>query len=77
VALGQGYLEHELSEVCQPKWNYSGGGYVVTLLDTTKKPFPKLMHDTVRGQSDWRTALMSDRRAHGRVVIHDEQRMIA
>jgi CubicO group peptidase (beta-lactamase class C family) len=34
------------------KWNYSGGGYVVmeqTLLDTTKQPFPKLIHDTVLG----------------------------
>lgn len=32
------------------KWNYSGGGYVVmqqVLLDTTKEPFPELMHDTV------------------------------
>lgn len=32
------------------KWNYSGGGYVIMqqlLLDTTKEPFPKLMHDTV------------------------------
>jgi CubicO group peptidase (beta-lactamase class C family) len=32
------------------KWNYSGGGYVVmqqALLDQTKQPFPKLMHDTV------------------------------
>ena len=32
------------------KWNYSGGGYMVmqqTLLDATKEPFPKLMHDTV------------------------------
>ena len=32
------------------KWNYSGGGYVVmeqTLLDITKQPFPKLMHDAV------------------------------
>ena len=32
------------------KWNYSGGGYVVMqqlLLDTTKEPFPKLIHDTV------------------------------
>jgi len=32
------------------KWNYSGGGYVVMqqlLLDATKEPFPKLMHDTV------------------------------
>lgn len=32
------------------KWNYSGGGYVVMqqlLLDTTKEPFPKLMHDAV------------------------------
>jgi CubicO group peptidase (beta-lactamase class C family) len=31
-------------------WNYSGGGYTVmqqTLLDATKEPFPKLMHDTV------------------------------
>jgi CubicO group peptidase (beta-lactamase class C family) len=33
-------------------WNYSGGGYVVmlqTVLDVTKEPFPKLMHDTVLG----------------------------
>jgi CubicO group peptidase (beta-lactamase class C family) len=32
------------------KWNYSGGGYTVlqqTLLDATKEPFSKLMHDTV------------------------------
>jgi CubicO group peptidase (beta-lactamase class C family) len=32
------------------KWNYSGGGYVIMqqlLLDTTKQPFPKLIHDTV------------------------------
>lgn len=32
------------------KWNYSGGGYVVmqqVVLDTTKEPFPKLIHDTV------------------------------
>jgi CubicO group peptidase (beta-lactamase class C family) len=32
------------------KWNYSGGGYVVIqqlLLDTTKEPFPQLMHDIV------------------------------
>jgi CubicO group peptidase (beta-lactamase class C family) len=34
------------------KWNYSGGGYVVMqqmVVDTTKQPFPKLMHDTVLG----------------------------
>lgn len=34
------------------KWKYSGGGYVVMqelVLDTTKQPFPKLMHDTVLG----------------------------
>lgn len=34
------------------KWNYSGGGYTVMLqmlLDVTKEPFPKLMHDTVLG----------------------------
>ena len=32
------------------KWNYSGGGYVVMqqmVLDATKEPFPKLIHDTV------------------------------
>jgi CubicO group peptidase (beta-lactamase class C family) len=32
------------------RWNYSGGGYIVMqqmLLDVTKEPFPKLMHDTV------------------------------
>jgi len=34
------------------KWNYSGGGYTVMqqlLVDVTKKPFPKLMQDTVLG----------------------------
>src|SRR5579864_5218810 len=32
------------------RWNYSGGGYTVmqqVLLDVTKEPFPKLLHDTV------------------------------
>ena len=32
------------------KWNYSGGGYTImqqALIDVTKKPFPKLLHDTV------------------------------
>jgi len=32
------------------KWNYSGGGYTVmlqVLLDITRQPFPKLIHDTV------------------------------
>jgi CubicO group peptidase (beta-lactamase class C family) len=32
------------------KWNYSGGGYTImqqVLLDVTKQPFPKLLHDTV------------------------------
>ncbi|HEY2469073.1 MAG TPA: serine hydrolase [Terracidiphilus sp.] len=32
------------------RWNYSGGGYTImqqVLLDTTKEPFPKLLHDTV------------------------------
>jgi CubicO group peptidase (beta-lactamase class C family) len=32
------------------KWNYSGGGYTImqqTLIDVTKEPFPKLLHDTV------------------------------
>ncbi|HKD62011.1 MAG TPA: serine hydrolase [Terracidiphilus sp.] len=31
-------------------WQYSGGGYTImqeVLLDTTKEPYPKLMHDTV------------------------------
>jgi CubicO group peptidase (beta-lactamase class C family) len=34
------------------KWNYSGGGYTVmqqVLVDVTKEPFPKLMHETVLG----------------------------
>jgi len=33
-------------------WKYSGGGYTVmqqVLLDVTKEPFPKLLHDTVLG----------------------------
>ena len=32
------------------KWNYSGGGYTImqqVLIDVTKEPFPKLLHDTV------------------------------
>jgi CubicO group peptidase (beta-lactamase class C family) len=32
------------------KWNYSGGGYTImqqALIDVTKEPFPKLLHDTV------------------------------
>ena len=32
------------------KWNYSGGGYTImqqALIDVTKGPFPKLLHDTV------------------------------
>lgn len=31
-------------------WEYSGGGYMImqqTLIDVTKEPFPKLLHDTV------------------------------
>ena len=31
-------------------WKYSGGGYIImqqTLIDLTKEPFPKLLHDTV------------------------------
>ena len=32
------------------KWNYSGGGYTImqqAVIDVTKEPFPKLLHDTV------------------------------
>jgi CubicO group peptidase (beta-lactamase class C family) len=32
------------------KWNYSGGGYTImqqVLIDVTKEPFPRLLHDTV------------------------------
>ena len=32
------------------RWNYSGGGYTImqqALLDVTREPFPKLLHDTV------------------------------
>jgi CubicO group peptidase (beta-lactamase class C family) len=41
-----------LESVPGTKWNYSGGGFTVmlqTVLDVTKEPFPKLMHDTVLG----------------------------
>jgi len=34
------------------KWNYSGGGFTVMqqlLLDVTKQPFPRLLHETVLG----------------------------
>ena len=34
------------------RWNYSGGGYTVMqemLVETTRQPFPKFMHDTVLG----------------------------
>lgn len=39
-----------LETVPGSKWNYSGGGYTVMqqmLLDVSKLPFPKLLHDTV------------------------------
>jgi CubicO group peptidase (beta-lactamase class C family) len=32
------------------KWNYSGGGYTImqqVLIDVTKEPFPRLLHDSV------------------------------
>jgi CubicO group peptidase (beta-lactamase class C family) len=32
------------------RWNYSGGGYTImqqTLIDITREPFPKLLHDSV------------------------------
>jgi len=41
-----------LESVPGSKWNYSGGGYTVMqqlLLDVTKEPFPKLLHETVLG----------------------------
>jgi CubicO group peptidase (beta-lactamase class C family) len=34
----------------ESRWNYSGGGYTImqqVLVDVTKEPFPKLLHDTV------------------------------
>lgn len=34
------------------RWNYSGGGYTIlqqAVLDVTRQPFPKLLHDTVLG----------------------------
>lgn len=39
-----------LETVPGSRWNYSGGGYTVMqqlLIDVTKEPFPKLLHDTV------------------------------
>ena len=42
------------------KWNYSGGGYTImqqALIDVTKKPFPKLLHDTVLAPSGMRTVV--------------------
>jgi CubicO group peptidase (beta-lactamase class C family) len=35
------------------RWNYSGGGYTIVqqaVVDMTKEPFPKLLHDTVLAQ---------------------------
>ena len=39
-----------LESIPGKKWNYSGGGYTVmqrAVIDVTKQPFPKLLHDTV------------------------------
>jgi CubicO group peptidase (beta-lactamase class C family) len=39
-----------LESVPGSKWNYSGGGFTVmqqAVLDVSKEPFPKLLHDTV------------------------------
>ena len=41
-----------LENVPGKEWKYSGGGYTVMqqlLIDVTKEPFPKLLHDTVLG----------------------------
>ena len=41
-----------LESVPGSKWNYSGGGYIVMqqmVVDVSKEPFPKLLHDTVLG----------------------------
>jgi CubicO group peptidase (beta-lactamase class C family) len=52
-------------------WNYSGGGYTIMqqmLIDVTKQPFPKLLHDTVLApigmtHSTYQQPLPVDRRA--------------
>lgn len=57
------------------KWNYSGGGYTVMqqmVLDATKEPFPKLLHDTVLGpigmtHSTYRQPLPTDLQAEAAV----------
>ncbi len=57
------------------KWNYSGGGYTVMqemMLDVSKQPFPKLLHDVVLGpmgmtHSTYQQPLPAERRAEAAV----------
>lgn len=53
------------------KWNYSGGGFTIMqemLVESTRQPFPKFMHDTVLGplgmtHSTYEQPLPDDRKA--------------
>jgi CubicO group peptidase (beta-lactamase class C family) len=61
------------------KWNYSGGGYTIMqqiLVDVTKEPFPKLLHDTVLApigmtHSTYQQPLPADMRASAATPYED------
>jgi CubicO group peptidase (beta-lactamase class C family) len=67
------------------KWNYSGGGYTImqqVLLDVTKQPFPKLLHDTVLApigmtHSTYQQPLPSELRASAAVPYQADGKPVA
>jgi CubicO group peptidase (beta-lactamase class C family) len=67
------------------KWNYSGGGYTVmqqVLIDVTKEPFPKLLHDTVLApigmtRSTYEQPLPADMRANAATPYEADGKPVA
>ncbi len=67
------------------KWRYSGGGFTIVqqaLIDVTKEPFPKLMHDTVLApigmtHSTYEQPLPAEWRAKAATPYDGEDRPIA